>query len=89
MLLADMTKDYAQALLDVGFSICEGIGDSRSYAFACYNMTTVSDLLEPVDKNSVQFVKDHWAGDKRKWNLCSVKQAHMDAIGYAIYQALN
>jgi len=88
MILANMTKDYAQALLDVGFSMCSDIGDS-SYECACYNMSTVADMLEPVDKNSVLFLKDHWAGDKRKWNLCSVKKAHMDAIGYAMSQALN
>ena len=87
MLLVDMTKDYAQALLDVGFSICEGIGDSRSYGFAIYHCTTVSDLLEQVDENSVQFCQ-HWAHEKM-WDVCSVEQAHMDAIGYAMYQALN
>lgn len=88
MRLSRMTKDYAQALLDTGFHICENIGDNN-YECACYNDNTVSELLVAVDKASVQFCKENWAGEGIKWNLKSVKQAHMDAIGYAIYQAVN
>ena len=83
-----MTNDYAQALLDTGFKICENIGDNN-YECACYNDNTVAELLVPVDKKNVQFCKDNWSDDEIKWNISSVKKAHMDAIGYAIYQAVN